>query len=307
MEGKPVTEQLVEKGHDALAVVAVPAVGYRFLRWNDDGSTNTLKEMKNVQADAKIEAIFVRTGYEVTFCILGNGEAVKDAKIAIDGKFLESDAMGIAVCALTMGKYAFTVTAEGYETKERELEVGTQNLYIDVELTSSTITKRYPLHVAVVSDKGETPVEGAKLTIAKEERVSDAGGVITLLLLDGTYAYTVQKEGYKEATGNVTIAGSEQRIKVVLSTITKEPEGITEDVWAELVVTPNPFDNQLRITNDELRGTYTLLNVQGVVVRNGNMLGSEVVIETTDLTSGLYLLRLTAENGATKTYRVVKQ
>jgi len=50
-----------------------------------------------------------------------------------------------------------------------------------------------------------------------------------------------------------------------------------------------------------------LLNAQGVVVRSGNMDGREIVIETSDLTSGLYLLRLTAENGAVKTYRVVKQ
>ena len=138
-----------------------------------------------------------------------------------------------------------------------------------------------------MSDKGETPVEGAKLTIAKEERVSDAGGVITLLLLDGTYAYTVQKEGYKEATGNVTIAGNEQRIKVVLSTITKEPEGITEDVWADLVV--------------------TLLNAQGVVVRTGALGNHETLLNTTELPSGMYLIRVTAKNGATKTYRVVKQ
>ena len=54
-------------------------------------------------------------------------------------------------------------------------------------------------------------------------------------------------------------------------------------------------------------GRYDLLNAQGVVVRSGNMDGNEVMIETTDLTSGLYLLRLTAENGATKTYCVVKQ
>ncbi len=50
-----------------------------------------------------------------------------------------------------------------------------------------------------------------------------------------------------------------------------------------------------------------MLNAQGIVVRSGNADGNEVVIETRDLTSGLYLLRLTATNGATKTYRVVKQ
>ena len=82
---------------------------------------------------------------------------------------------------------------------------------------------------------------------------------------------------------------------------------ITDTAFAGVVIAPNPFDNQLRITNDELRGEYALLNAQGVVVRSGNMDGREIVIETSDLTSGLYLLRLTAENGAVKTYRVVKQ
>jgi len=74
-----------------------------------------------------------------------------------------------------------------------------------------------------------------------------------------------------------------------------------------VLVAPNPFDNQLRIVNGDLRGTYALLNAQGVVVRSGNMYGHEVLIETSDLTSGLYLMRLTATNGATKTITVVKE
>ena len=82
---------------------------------------------------------------------------------------------------------------------------------------------------------------------------------------------------------------------------------VDDAVFANVLVAPNPFDNQLRIVNGELRGTYALLNAQGVVVRSGSMAGSEVVIETSDLTSGLYLLRLTAESGATKTITVVKE
>ena len=76
---------------------------------------------------------------------------------------------------------------------------------------------------------------------------------------------------------------------------------------ANVLVAPNPFDNQLRIVNGDLRGEYALLNAQGVVVRSGNMAGNEVLIETSDLTSGLYLFRLTAENGATRTITVVKE
>ena len=99
----------------------------------------------------------------------------------------------------------------------------------------------------------------------------------------------------------------DETIKGTCRVIVDPATAIEDATFANVVVAPNPFDNQLRIANGDLRGEYTLYNAQGVVVRSGNMDGNEVLIETSDLTSGLYLLRLTAENGATKTYCVVKQ
>ena len=123
---------------------------------------------------------------------------------------------------------------------------------------------------------------------------------------------TVDQDGNLKgvAVGEATITVASKTnasIEATCKVIVDPATAVEDAVFASVVIAPNPFGNQLRIVNGELRGTYTLLNVQGVVVRSGNMLGSEVVIETTDLTSGLYLLRLTAENGAVKTYRVVKQ
>ena len=81
---------------------------------------------------------------------------------------------------------------------------------------------------------------------------------------------------------------------------------VDDALFANVVVAPNPFTTQLRLVCNGATGRYDLLNAQGVVVRSGNMYGREIVIETTDLTSGLYLLRLTTENGAVKTITVVK-
>ena len=81
-----------------------------------------------------------------------------------------------------------------------------------------------------------------------------------------------------------------------------------EDVmFANVLIAPNPFTTQLRLVCNGATGRYDLLNAHGIVVRSGNVNGNEVLIETTDLTSGLYLLRLTAKNGATKTITVVKE
>ena len=82
---------------------------------------------------------------------------------------------------------------------------------------------------------------------------------------------------------------------------------VDDAVFANVFVAPNPFTTQLRLVCNGATGRYDLLNAQGVVVRSGNMAGSEIVIETSDLTSGLYLLRLTTENGAVKTITVVKE
>ena len=115
---------------------------------------------------------------------------------------------------------------------------------------------------------------------------------------------TLKVEGLKQEGDAYVVTGT---VSVSIDFVPRTKPGAVDDaLLAEVVVAPNPFDNQLRIMSYELRGEYVLLNVQGVVVRSGNMDGNEVVIETSDLTSGLYLLRLTVENGAVKTITVVK-
>ena len=123
---------------------------------------------------------------------------------------------------------------------------------------------------------------------------------------------TVDEHGKVKAiaAGEATITVASKTNASIQATckVIVEPATAVEDaMFANVVVAPNPFDNQLRIVNGELRGEYALYNAQGVRVRSGNMDGREIVIETSDLTSGLYLLRLTAENDATKTITVVKE
>ena len=52
---------------------------------------------------------------------------------------------------------------------------------------------------------------------------------------------------------------------------------------------------------------YALLNAQGVLVRSGLLEARETLVNTTTLPAGLYVLRLTTEEGLTKVYRVVKE
>ena len=112
------------------------------------------------------------------------------------------------------------------------------------------------------------------------------------------------------AVGEATITVASKTNASIQATckVIVEPATAVEDaVFASVVIAPNPFGNQLRITNGELRGEYALYNAQGVVVTSGVLAGAETRINTSSFPAGMYLLRLTADNGAKKTYRVVKQ
>lgn len=87
-----------------------------------------------------------------------------------------------------------------------------------------------------------------------------------------------------------------------------EPSAVKDAYFASVVVAPNPFVNQLRITNSELQtGEYALLNAQGIIVAAGVLEQGETLINTESVRAGIYLLRLTNRDGATKVYRLIKE
>ena len=96
-------------------------------------------------------------------------------------------------------------------------------------------------------------------------------------------------------------------IKATCKVIVKPATSVEDMLFANIVVLPNPFNNELRIVGGDLRGKYALYNTQGVVVTSGVLEGTETRINTSSFPAGMYLLRLSAENGVVKTYRVVKQ
>ena len=111
------------------------------------------------------------------------------------------------------------------------------------------------------------------------------------------------------AVGEATItveSKTNTSIKATCSVSVELPTAVVDAVFASVVISPNPFGAQLRIANGDLRGQYVLYNVQGVVVASGVLEASETRINTASFSAGTYLLRLTAENGVTKTLTVVR-
>ena len=168
----------------------------------------------------------------------------------------------------TTGTFAITVLAEGADVK------------IKVEGAESD---------------GKNLAEGAKLTFT----ITPASGrKIESVTFDANVLSPKSANTYE------AVMPAHNAKLVVKTALTSAVE---DAMFAQVCVTPNPFDNQLRITSCELRGEYTLLNAQGVVLASGVLEGSETFINTSSFPAGMYLLRLSADNGAMQTYRVVKQ
>ena len=212
-----------------------------------------------------------------------------DAVVSVsDNGVIQAKAVGVAVITVTTQEGAFTATCEVTVTEE------------DVVLTGLRLSP------------SETRLKvGGEVTLSVTYEPAGATQREVTWSTSDAAIVTVDEHGKVKAiaAGEATITVASKTnasIQATCKLIVEPPTAIEDAVFASVVIAPNPFDNQLRIVNGDLRGTYALLNAQGVVVRSGNMDGNEVMIETTDLTSGLYLLRLTAENGAMKTITVVK-
>lgn len=98
--------QSVKHGEDGTPVEALPAAGYRFVRWSD-GKTDNPRTEFNVQGDLTVSAEFEAILYNVTIGALLNGSVSADCAAAMIGQ----------VVTLTVTPSA------GYQLKEGTLKV----------------------------------------------------------------------------------------------------------------------------------------------------------------------------------------
>ena len=142
---------------------------------------------------------------------------------------------------------------------------------------------------------GKNLAKGAKLTFT----ITPAGGKkIESVTFDANVLKPKSANTYEAV---MPAHNAKLEVKTALTS------AVEDAMFAQVCVTPNPFDNQLRITTNELRGTYALLNAQGVVVLSGVLMQGETILNTNELSAGLYLVRITVASGEAKTYRVIKK
>lgn len=138
-------------------------------------------------------------------------------------------------------------------------------------------------------ENGAELIPGSKITILAQP--NDSYSVKRLMV-----------NGKKIRTGTEIVVTSDIKIEVDFT------NPIEVAAFVDASVAPNPFDKQIRILNTEDLGAakYELFNANGQLMRSDILREAETTVETSDLSAGLYLLRLTNAQGGNKTFRLVK-
>jgi len=212
-----------------------------------------------------------------------------DAVVSVsDNGVIQAKAVGVAVITVTTQEGTFTATCEVTVTAEDVVLTGLRLSPSETRLKvggEATLSVSYEPAGASQREVTWSTSDAAIVTV-------DANGKIKGIAV-GEATITVESK-------------SNTSIKATCSVSVELPTAVVDAVFASVVISPNPFGAQLRIANGDLRGQYVLYNAQGVVVASGGLEDGETRINTVSFTAGVYLLRLTAENGATKNYTVVK-
>ena len=167
-----------------------------------------------------------------------------------------------------------------------------------IELKKNTLRLKWRVLPVADEEKG---IKGATVKTVRFE-VSDTS-VLKPKVHPGNFK--LLKAGKCDIT--VISVDDETKRATVTIEVVAPTTGIEEEALAKAAVMPNPFAEKFYVSGYELwAGRYELINAQGVVVLGGQLMPSITEIATTGIPSGVYVLRLTAPEGTTRTIKVVK-
>ncbi len=210
------------------AFTATAASGYHIAALNVNGTpvaeaanqTEYTYTFNNVVADATIDATFEITKYTVTFTVKEGTTPLEGATVALAGYPNQTtNASGVATFTdVVPNLLAYTVTLDGYNTVEGNITVdGNKN--VDIAMVSSAV----PTYSVIFTVKeGEVAVEAATVALTGYgEQQTDASGVATFTGVPASadVAYTVNKTGFVEATGAVTVVDADVNQAVALTRV----------------------------------------------------------------------------------------
>jgi uncharacterized phage protein gp47/JayE/uncharacterized membrane protein len=224
----------ITTGQDGIATINL-STGTHTYAYSKTGFLNGTGNVRIEEAEKSVQITLV-PGATVTFHTKVGNSALADVKIIVGQssaralpETIVTNSQGIAAIDLPTGDYQYQIPTTSMDNPNLvEVPSGT----FSVATTASTIELdladyvKYNVTFRTVPSTQDVAISFAKAEspdapVASGTTASD--GILILTYKNGQYIYTAKKSGYKDVTGEFTIAGGDQNITVEMlqtSTVT---------------------------------------------------------------------------------------
>lgn len=188
---------------------------------------------------------------KVTYKVMdASGAPLSGARVTVNGEAKITETDGAAQFELAYGDYSFTVTAEGYTGRSGITQVRGADIAPDIYMARTTTAFQ-----VVVTD-GVHSIPGAVVKIGEfTAPLTDRAGSTFLDLPDETYAYSVSRAGYANATGTVTVSGEVRVLNVLLTEESRVEISVVDHNYAR------PNAEQISVTINDVTETIISANI----------------------------------------------
>lgn len=224
----------ITTGQDGIATINL-STGTHTYAYSKTGFLNGTGNVRIEEAEKSVQITLV-PGATVTFHTKVGNSALADVKIIVGQssaralpETIVTNSQGIAAIDLPTGDYQYQIPTTSMDNPNlAEVPSGTFSVattastieldladYVKYNVTFQTVPSTQD--VAISFAKAESP----DTPVASGATASD--GILTLAYKNGQYIYTAKKSGYKDVTGEFTIADGSQNISVEMlqiSTVT---------------------------------------------------------------------------------------
>lgn len=273
-------------------VSATPANGYTFVKWTENGnqvSTNanytfTVTGNRNLVAQFQAQSYYIATSSNPT-----NGGTTSGNGLYQYGE----------TCTVT------ATPAQGYEFvnwKENGSVVSAEASYSFTVTNGRNLIANFALQTFEIT----TSVEPAEGGTAYGSGTYNYGEEVTISI------ETNEDWAFQNWTENGTVV-AEEKTFTFIATANRNfvanlmyTEGVGEQNGSKASIYPNPVNDKLTIEAQGAIGTVEIYNLMGALVYSQKGCANKVEINTSDLQSGIYFIRMTNDR-MSETRRFVKE
>lgn len=194
-----------------------------------------------------------------------------------------------------------TFTATEVGTYSVEVTVGDCNGTSNELIITANPPQAYTVSFNVTNNQS-VAIEGAEVIVTGYAPITtNELGVAQIDLTDNSYTFSVTATIYQNFEGIFSVLGENVLVPVVMI-----PTSIYGNSLTSVSAYPNPFSNQIQISNAELVTRVEISNIIGQNIISVKIDG-ENTINTSALPAGVYLVKFTGKNGESVTRKMIKK